>query len=120
MVQLVNVQGLAYVIDVSSQHQSLMFEVLTLSYVLQFVCLYTLGKSKIMKILEAQSAVLTNWEVYEHLQSEQAKFAPSEDQPRRRAPPEVYRMITKEVCLRCKTLGYKKKPAHHNKTIVHV
>lgn len=53
-----------------------------------------LGHKIIMKILESQSAVLSNFEVYQHLLNEQFKFR---DHERKKKVPRSVQTITKEV-----------------------
>lgn len=45
-----------------------------------------------MKILEAQNAILTNYEVYSHLHEQRERYA----QPKRKGPPN-YETVVREV-----------------------
>ena len=45
-----------------------------------------------MKILEAQNAILTNYEVYSHLNEQRERYA----QPKRKGPPN-YETVVREV-----------------------
>ncbi|MBE3042065.1 hypothetical protein IMZ48_05680 [Candidatus Bathyarchaeota archaeon] len=48
-----------------------------------------------MKILEAQNAILTNYEVYSHLNDQKERYA----QPKRKGPPN-YETVVREVSQR--------------------
>lgn len=55
-----------------------------------------------MKILESQNAVLTNFEVYQHLLAEQAKY--NRNQERKRQVPKNLQTVIREVGLSNHTL----------------
>lgn len=49
-----------------------------------------------MKIIEAQNAVLTNYEVYTHLIESESRFSARHKKEHRR-PPKNYQAVTKDV-----------------------
>ncbi|TLS25233.1 hypothetical protein PpBr36_07167 [Pyricularia pennisetigena] len=55
-----------------------------------------------MKILEAQNAVLTNYEVYIHLIESETRFS-SRHKKEHRRPPKNYQAVTKDVANYCRT-----------------